>query len=238
VAPLRRQTMQEAVLAELRCINDGELRPGAVIRVDTVADALGVSRIPVREALKILEGEGLVTHRPHVGYAVPSLSAEEIREIYWLRALLEREALGRALERATDDDRAAARQACAAAEHALEQGDVNAFSEHARRFHTVILASCRMRRLLRLLEGLWDATETYRPASHLDERGRAALQAEHRVMLDAFLRGDEQRLADAAEQHRQHLLAGALLGTPEGSPSAKVSDISDPSPLDRPGGHS
>ena len=231
MAPFRPQTMQEAVLAELRrSINDGELRPGEVIRVDAVAQALQVSRIPVREALKILEGEGLVTHRPHVGYAVPSLSAEEIKEIYWLRALLEREALRRALERATDEDRAAAREACAAAEHALGQRDVNAFSEHARRFHTAILASRRMPRLLRLLQGLWDATETYRPASQLDERGQAALQAEHRVMLDAFLRGDDRRLTEAAEQHREHLLAAALLGTSE-APAARVSDISRPAPL-------
>lgn len=217
----RPQTMQAAVLAELRrCINDGELRPGDVIRVDVVAEVLGVSRIPVREALKILEGEGLVTHRPHVGYAVPRLTAEEIEEIYWLRALLEDQALRRALERATDDDRAAARDAFAAADRSLTRGDVNAFSEHARRFHTVILASCRMPRLLRLLEGLWDATETYRPASQLDEHGQAALQAEHRVMLDAFLAGDGRRLADATRQHRQHLLAAALLGMPADSSSS------------------
>jgi DNA-binding GntR family transcriptional regulator len=211
----RPQTMQAAVLAELRRrINDGALRPGDVIRVDAVAEELGVSRIPVREALKILEGEGLVTHRPHVGYAVPSLTTEEIEEIYWLRALLEGEALRLALERATDGDRAEARAAYDAADRALAKGDVNAFSEHARRFHTAILASCRRPRLLRLLEGLWDATETYRPASHLDEDGQAALQAEHQVMLDAFLTGDARRLADATDQHRRHLLAAALLGAP------------------------
>ena len=174
-----------------------------------------------------------MTHRPHVGYAVPSLSAEEIKEIYWLRALLEGEALRLGLGRATDDDRAAAREASAAAERALGQGDVNAFSEHARRFHTVMLASCRMPRLLRLLEGLWDATETYRPASQLDERGQANLQAEHQDMLDAFLAGDAQRLAQATDRHRQNLLAAALLAAPEASPSpaaraapSQVSDIS------------
>ena len=162
----RPQTMQEAVLRELRRrINDGELPPGTVIRVDAVAAALGVSRIPVREALMILEGEGLVTHRPHVGFAVPSLTAEELEEIYYLRALLEDEALRRAVANATDADRAAAHEACAAAEDALARGQVNAFSDNGRRFHAVGLASCRMPRLLRLLDGLWDATETYRAAN-------------------------------------------------------------------------
>lgn len=213
MATFRRQTTQQAVLGELRrCINDGELRPGAVIRPDTVAAALQVSRIPVREALKILEGEGLVTHRPHTGYAVRSLSPEELAEVYWLRALLEGEALGRALAQATDEDRAAAREACAAAEDALAQGDVNAFSEHARRFHTLVLGPCRMPRLLRLLEGLWDATESYRPARYMGTRERADLQAEHRKMLDAFLAGDGPRLSDATNEHREHLLAATLRG--------------------------
>jgi DNA-binding GntR family transcriptional regulator len=223
MAPLRRQTTQEAVLGELRrAISDGELRPGAVIRPDVVAEALGVSRIPVREALKILEGERLVTHRPHAGYAVTSLSAAEIEEIYWLRGLLEGEALRRGLTRATEDDRVAARQSCVAAEQALARDDANAFSEHSRRFHTVILACCGMPRLMRLLEGLWDATETYRPASQLDETGQAALQAEHRAMLEAFLDGDAQRLTDATDQHRAHLLVAALLGATTEAPPDPV----------------
>ncbi|MGR6964009.1 GntR family transcriptional regulator [Geodermatophilus sp. URMC 61] len=210
----RPQTMQEAVLQELRRrIHDGELRPGTVIRVDAVAGALGVSRIPVREALMILEGEGLVTHRPHVGFTVPSLTAEELEEIYFVRALLEDEALRRALANTTDADRAAAREACEAAEEALRHGQVNAFSDNGRRLHEALLAPCRMPRLLRLLAGLWEATESYRAANTLDRSGQEILQAEHQVMLDAFVAGDEQRLIQAAEQHRRHLLAGALLGT-------------------------
>lgn len=210
---IRPQTMQEAVLRELRRqINDGELPPGTVIRLDAVAGALGVSRIPVREALMILEGEGLVTHRPHVGFTVPSLTAAELEEIYYLRALLEDEALRRALANATDDDRTVAHEACAAAQHALDRREVNAFSENGRRFHAVVLAPCRMPRLLRLLEGLWNATETYRAANRLDETGQKALQSEHRLMLDAFCAGDQQQLLEVAELHRQHLLAGALIG--------------------------
>ena len=173
----------------------------------------GVSRIPVREALMILEGEGLVAHRPHAGFTVPSLTAEELEEIYFVRALLEDEALRRALKDTTDADRAAARAACRATEEALYHGQVNAFSDNGRRFHEALLAPCRMPRLLRLLAGLWEATESYRAANLLDRGGQEILQAEHQVMLDAFLAGDEQRLIEAAEQHRRHLLAGAQLGT-------------------------
>jgi DNA-binding GntR family transcriptional regulator len=208
------QTAQETVLRELRRrINDGELRPGTVIRVDSVAEALRVSRIPVREALMLLEGEGLVIHRPHVGFAVPSLTAEEIEETYWLRALLEDEGLRRAPGNATDADRAATREACAAAEQALAEGEVNAFSEHGLRFHAAILRSSGKPRLLRLLQNLWDTTETYRPARYVDEAAWKELQAEHRAMLEAFLTGDADRLIDVAELHRQHLLAGALLAS-------------------------
>ena len=224
VTTFRPQTMQEAVLQELRRrIHDGELRPGTVIRVDAVAGALGVSRIPVREALMVLEGEGLVTHRPHVGFTVPSLTAEELEEIYFVRALLEDEALRRALENTTDADRAAAREACRAAEDALHHGQLNAFSDNGRRFHEALLVPCRMPRLLRLLAGLWEATESYRAANRLDRSGQEILQAEHQIMLDAFVAGDEQRLIEAAEQHRQHLLAGAQLGTcpPTDTPTGK-----------------
>jgi DNA-binding GntR family transcriptional regulator len=210
----RRQTIQEAVLAELRrLLHDGELRPGEVIRVDDVAEALQVSRIPVREALKVLEGEGLVAHRPHSGYVVPSLSADEITEIYLLRRLLETEALRHATSSQIPPDvRAAARDALAASERAAAAGDANAFSEHARRFHTVVLSPCRMPRLLRLLEGLWESTETYRPAKFVDPAEWQRLQDEHRAILDAFLDADAERLARACDLHREHLLTATLRG--------------------------
>lgn len=210
----RPQTIQEAVLAELRrLISDGELRPGTVIRLDAVARALEVSRIPVREALKVLEGEGLVTHRPRGDYEVPSLRAEEIHEIYRLRALLESEALHSLPGQPDEQDCAAARAAIAAAERDLAAGDANAFSGHAREFHKVTLRACAMPRLLRLLDGLWDTTETYRPAKFVDSQEWATLQAEHRAMLAAFVGGDRMGLDEVTGRHREHLLAATLRGT-------------------------
>ena len=209
----RPQTIQEAVLAELRrLICDGELRPGTVIRLDAVARALEVSRIPVREALKVLEGEGLVAHRPRGDYEVPSLRTEEIQEIYRLRALLESEALRSLPNQPAEEDCAAARTAVAASERGCSAGDANAFSEHARQFHKVTLRACGMPRLLRLLDGLWDTTESYRPAKFVDTEEWATLQAEHREMLAAFVGGDRSGLDEVTERHREHLLAAALRG--------------------------
>ena len=77
---------QSVILDELRrAILDGEVPPGSPIPVDQVATAFGVSRIPVREALMTLIGEGLVDHRPNGGYRVAMMTAQEFSEFYLVR---------------------------------------------------------------------------------------------------------------------------------------------------------
>ena len=86
----RPPTAQEAVLVELRGrILRGDLAPGSPLRQEDLAASLGVSRVPVREALRMLESEGHVTYTPHRGYRVPELDLDELDEIYHLRALIE-----------------------------------------------------------------------------------------------------------------------------------------------------
>jgi len=88
--PWRPPTAQEAVLAELRrFITTGRLRPGQQIVQDALAVQLGVSRVPLREALKILEGEGQVTYVAHRGYFVTELSLSDLLEVYRIREILE-----------------------------------------------------------------------------------------------------------------------------------------------------
>lgn len=98
-------TAQEAVLAQLRrAIVSGELRPGEPIRQSALAERFGVSRVPLREALKILEGEGQVTYRPHRGYVVTELNMDDLLEVYRIRELLEGEAARRAVPRLSETD--------------------------------------------------------------------------------------------------------------------------------------
>jgi len=98
-------TAQELVLQSVRrAILDGVLGPAERLRQEELADVFGTSRIPVREALRALEYEGLVKSEPHRGFTVTSLDADDIEEVYDLRILLEAHAVRLALPLLTDDD--------------------------------------------------------------------------------------------------------------------------------------
>src|SRR6478752_835984 len=98
VVPIQRQTVAGMTVEALReRILRGDYPEGEPLRQDALADELGVSRIPVREALRQLEAEGLVTFSPHRGAVVSTLSLEEIEELFELRADIECELLRRAI---------------------------------------------------------------------------------------------------------------------------------------------
>lgn len=98
-------TAQELVLEAVRsAILSGLIAPGARLRQEELADLFGTSRIPVREALRALEYEGLVTSEPHRGFTVTSLDADDIEEVYELRILLEGQAVRLAIPMLTEHD--------------------------------------------------------------------------------------------------------------------------------------
>ncbi len=107
IAAARRDnvTAQELVLSSVRdAILSGVLDPGAKLRQEELADAFGTSRIPVREALRALEYEGLVRSEPHREFTVTSLDADDVEEVYDLRTVLESHAVRLAIPLLTDDD--------------------------------------------------------------------------------------------------------------------------------------
>ncbi len=98
-------TAQELVLVSVRkAILAGVLAPGGRLRQEELAEIFGTSRIPVREALRALEYEGLVTSAPHRGFTVSALDADDVEEVYDLRILLESQAVRLTLPLLTDDD--------------------------------------------------------------------------------------------------------------------------------------
>ncbi|MER7521161.1 GntR family transcriptional regulator [Streptomyces sp. NPDC126499] len=201
----RPRTAQQFVLEELRrAITTGELRPGDPIRQDTLAARLDVSRVPLREALKALEAEGLVVHHVHRGYFVAELSLADLEEIYRIRRLLETEAVRAALRRMPDGLVDALERSQADVERAAAAGDVTAMAEANRRFHFALVEASGMPRLVRLIATLWDATDAYRALYYAEDPHREAAVHEHRAVVSAVTEGDEAAAIRWLDEHRDH----------------------------------
>jgi DNA-binding GntR family transcriptional regulator len=195
-------TAQHALESLRRAIVAGELRPGERVRQDEVAERLGVSLAPVREALAVLEQEGQVTYRPRRGYLVTELDLGDLREIYELRQLLEGLAARRSLPRLDEDAfervELAARDCVAAA----ERGDVAAELEANRRFHLGLLEAAEQPHTLRVVRLLWDSTETYRAMYYNAPESREEATASHERILSALRERDPDRLVAELDEHR------------------------------------
>ena len=215
--PFRRPpTAQEAVLAELRrAIVSGELKPGEQVLQDALAERFGVSRVPLREALKILEGEGQVIYRPHRGYFVAELDLDDLREVYRIRDVLETEAVTTAVEHITEAELADVELALQEVERAADSGDLVAMAESNRRFHFGLMEAAHMPRLSRLVRILWDATDVYRSVYYSEGGHRSAVIDEHRAVLEAVKAGDADRACAVLREHRERAVKAlevALVG--------------------------
>jgi DNA-binding GntR family transcriptional regulator len=205
-SPMRRPpTTQEFALTELRkAIVSGQLAPREPIRQDAIAQQLGVSRVPLREALKTLEAEGQVIYRPHRGYSVAELSLSDLLEVYRMRELLESEAATVAVRRFTDADLARIAEAQHDVETAEDSGDLLTMIAANRRFHFHLLEPSRMPRLLRTVRTLWDATDAYRAVYYNSDANRARVRREHKAITHAAAARDAEELVALLTEHRQH----------------------------------
>jgi DNA-binding GntR family transcriptional regulator len=201
--PSRPQTAQQLAHAQLRSkIVSGELQPGDPIRQEALAERKGTSRVPLREALKILEGEGQVTYRPHRGYVVTSLSIEDLLEVYRIRELLEGEAARQSAIKMSENDLALVVDAQREFERAHAESDIATLTSANRTFHFQLLEAAGMPRLMRLVRILWDATDVYRSINYNDETNRRQVIREHRAIIKAARGRDPEKLVDMLDAHR------------------------------------
>jgi DNA-binding GntR family transcriptional regulator len=200
-------TAQQYALEWLRrAIVARELRPGERIGQDDLAEQIGVSVVPVREALRVLEAEGQVTYRPRRGYFVTELRFEELVEIYELRQVLEERAARRAvpivdaitIARMAEADREW--QAAAAIGAVAQELDAN------RRFHFTLLEAADQPILLRLIRVLWDSTEAYRALYYNLPHERKAVQKAHAGIMRAVRARDTERTIRELDAHRARAL--------------------------------
>lgn len=199
----RRATAQDAVLVGLRAdILTGALGPGDQVVQETLAERYGVSRVPLREALKMLEAEGQVVYHPHRGYFVAELSVADLLEVYRLRSLLEAEAIRQAVPTLTAADIEEIAALAADVDRAAAAGDVLAMTAANRRFHFALFDAAGLPRLTRLLHQLWDATDAYRALYFQQESNRTRVAEEHAAMIGALRAGQAERVVDLHEGHR------------------------------------
>jgi DNA-binding GntR family transcriptional regulator len=207
VAPSRRPTAQHRAAETLRtAILEGELRPGQRVNQETWAARVGASMIPLREALRSLAGEGLVTYRPRRGYVVTELDIVELEDVYALRRLLETEALRRGVDRATEADVAALRTAAAGCRRAAARGDVAAQLEANRRFHDRLHGLAGSRQLSRLIDLLWDSTEAYRALYYALPGEATEADRAHEAIAAAVREHDVHGVIALQDAHRTRAL--------------------------------
>lgn len=217
-ARARRLTTAEHVADVLReAILRGVLQGGQQLQQDALAAQFGVSRIPVREALRRLDAEGLVTVYPHRGAIVSQLSVAEVEEIYEIRVTLECLALRLAIPRLTraDLDRAAA-----ILDEIDQVDDIGRWSELNRSFHMTLYAPADRKRLLSLIATLRANVDRYHRIYISLMQHKAQSQREHRRILDACRRRRQEEAAEALERHLMTAAQGLiayLKGGPTGA---------------------
>jgi DNA-binding GntR family transcriptional regulator len=179
-------------------ILSGRLPAGSTLRQEELAERFGVSRMPVREALKRLEAEGLAETLPSRRVRVAELSKAEIEDVYDMRAVLEPLAVRLAVPRLT---RAGLRDAAHALEAAEDEEDAETFGARNAAFHLALMEPCERPRLLTAITALLDVSDRYQRAALTDVEHTALVREEHRRLLDAARRGDADGAAALTEAH-------------------------------------
>lgn len=191
----------ERVADHLRAaILSGEYAPGERLLQEVIAERLGASRMPVREALRMLEVEGLVENQANRGARVPELDAHEVEVVYQMRERLEPLALSESLPHLTDDDL----ERLSALQDRIEgNSDVREFLRLDREFHLLTYSGCRIDQLSTVVTRMWNSTQHHRREFMRsgDTRRWWIVNAEHRLLLEAIQRRDDVDAQRILEGH-------------------------------------
>lgn len=186
---------QDAYSRLLEEIRRGDLKPGDRLVELDLAERFGISRTPVREAIRQLESDGLVAHRPRTGAVVRTLDYAEIAELYEMRAVLEATAARFAARAASDieiDELAAINRDMAASTSHFE---IN------RQFHTVLLNAARNRFLIRSVEAVQKTLLILGPSTLAESQRAEEAIAEHEAIVTAIADRDAPRAEAAMRAH-------------------------------------
>jgi len=216
VAPARaersRQGLAHGICEQLQqLIYSGEIAPGERLNEAALALRMGTSRGPIREAIRMLTGIGLVVAVPNRGVFVRQISVREMLEIYELRALLLGFAAQQAAEHMSDADRAEFEQLLDGMDAACEADDGQRYYQLNLRFHALLMAQCRNQRAQQAYEDHVKELHLYRRRYFDASINMRRSNREHRQIFDAMAKGAADRANKLAQAHvlqgRQRLLS-------------------------------
>jgi len=188
----------------------GSLLPGSPVRQDAIALELGISKIPLREALSRLEHDGLLTSFPNRGYVVRELSAAEAAEVFALRLKLEPEAAAAGAQKATAEDQRLAEEALAALEAEMKSADGDTITAN-HHFHMSLIRPGAGLITYQIIDRLHVLAQRY-VRVHLQPYGRdARAQQEHRDLLTSWLKRKSPKVETLSVNHIQGTLNDLLL---------------------------
>lgn len=194
--------LRELVFEALReAIINGQLEPGERLMEIQLAEELGVSRTPVREAIRKLELEGLVLMVPRKGAYVASLSMKDVVEVFEIRGALEGLAAALAAERITDEELEKLERQYVKSVEQMEKADLKGMVEVDTGFHQILYQASRNERLAQIINNLREQIQVFRQTSlSYPGRMRIALQ-EHREIVDAISARDPETARRLAQEH-------------------------------------
>jgi DNA-binding GntR family transcriptional regulator len=199
---IQRLTIVDQVADALRSrILSGDLPEGVQLRQENLAAELGVSRIPIREAFRRLEAEGLVTIAPHRGAIVSVLSIDEIAELFDLRAIIEPDLIARACPALTPEALLKSEEILLRYAVAFKQRDVVAWGTLNTAFHLSLYQPAKRQRSLAIAQTLLDQTDRYTRMQLLLTSGQSRAADEHAALLEACRSRDADRAANLLTQH-------------------------------------
>jgi len=201
-----RQSLTSAVADKLRDqIIRGEIPEGAQLRQDAIATQYHVSRIPVREALRQLDAEGLISIVPNRGAVVPALSPDDIRELFSIRALLEPEVLKLSIPHLKDEDLSQAEAVLAKYMSELKREDhVSAWGRLNWQFHSILYSRANQPRFMAIIRNVNNSGERYTRLQLYLTHGMKRANEEHHQILDFCRQRDVTAACKLLRQHIQY----------------------------------
>lgn len=196
------RTLVEYAAEQLReSILAGELPAGERVLLDNIANELGISPIPLREALRMLATEGLVVPLAHRGYTVAKLTVPDLEETYRLRLLLEPLAVQLAVPRLTEVDIAHLSTELEALGRAFDEGNWPNHRTHHRNWHFGIYVRCESSWLMRFIDMLWLNSERYQRLTTRIQGELGERMKEHRRIFEAVKANDADAAGGLMHEH-------------------------------------